>query len=243
MFGEFRPYPPTARRREELRLAGDVPASPVLTAAVVLTAAMLSVGLVATRLMGLVGELMGRALTEGVVGWDATGLGDWLAATWSCGRLTLLPGVVALIAACLAGAVQAGLTWRSPLAGRLPLARAARPRRPSGTAGALGGTLAVVACMCVAAGYLASGWRELLLDPTGGVRGLVREVEPLVTGFLATLCAVLLAVGIADLLYRRWAHERRAWMTRGEYVEAMRDQEGHPLTLLRRERQRRRRLR
>ena len=240
MFGEFRPYPPTARRREELRRAGDVPASPALTAAVVLTAALVAASLVGARLAAGVGSMLRWALTEGVVGQGRAGLGDW-PAVWGCGRLFSALALAVLAATVAASAVQTELWWRSPLAGRLPLRLTSR-RRPTASSGAaLGGLVVVAACLCAAGVYLVRAWHQFAPSPTAGAVELVREAQPLVAGFLTALCVLVVAVGVGDLLYRRWLHERRAWMTRSEFVEAMREQEGHPLTLLRRERRRRRR--
>lgn len=190
-------------------------------------------------LLERVSGLLRQALTEGVVRQAGADPAAWLWRAWRSGSQFFAGALLVLLAAALASALQAGVSWRSPVAGRLPLAGLARPRRAGGGGIALAGLLVVGACLCVAGVYLVRAWEGFAVDPAGGAVEVLLAVGPALTGFLAALCAVLLAAGVADLLYRRWAHERRAWMTRTEFLEAMRDQEGHPLTLLRRERRRR----
>lgn len=224
---------PTPLRLAEARRRGQVPRSPDLTAAVLLLAAVLLVGLLGGKLLAGLTNLT-AAMLDGRAA-PAASAGESAAALWGhLGPVLSAAGVLMLAlaaAAALAGFLQVGpLLTTEPLA-----ARADRLSPGAGLRRILSLRTAVRAGMAAAkiVAAVAVGWVAI----AGGLPRIVALAgcEPAAMGpragrLLFDLCirlaGLLLAVGVVDWLYQRWQHRLDLRMTRREVLEDLRRMEG-----------------
>ncbi|MGD8237992.1 MAG: EscU/YscU/HrcU family type III secretion system export apparatus switch protein [Armatimonadota bacterium] len=238
---ELRDYPATARRRRQLRQRGDVPFSPTLTAAVVLTVLLLAASAYGDHALARLADLMRAALTAeaGADGtWEHVG-GQAVEAVL---RIALPLAGLVLLACVAAHGVQTGALWAPKRAAPRVSARGMGDvlRQAIGThalvAAAQGGL--VTAGIGTAVYY---ALRDLLARPDAFAGAAPKEVALAVAGaareLLLAACGVLLVVGGLDLLYQWWRRERRIRMSRREVLQEFRELEAHPAVRRRRSRE------
>jgi flagellar biosynthetic protein FlhB len=231
MADELKSHPASQQRRRQLRDAGDVAFSPALTAAAVLSVAVLLVLTCGAYGIGRLADFTRLAIGGAVSGDALERLGPEAARAflWVVAPVA----VVALLACVVAQALQTRVLWAP---GRItPRLRAvgitASMRDAFGTHGS-----AVLAHAC-----LVTGGAGLLLYH--GLRGLLDRPEAfaqydaataaLVVGAIARhlllgLCGLLLVAGGMDALYQWWRRERRLRMSRREVLAELRETEVHP---------------
>lgn len=230
---DLKRHPPTERRLEQLRRAGDVPHSPALTWAVAMAAGSLAALTLGPTLVGWLGAVMAQDLQQAAVG-EATGgqLAFLLAAHLATALVVTVSGVGVVAAGAMVGhLLQTGLRANTTARGRGPLlpgaTAAPAPAKPAkvpllslellvGLAG-LGLLVAQMGQRLVEA----EGWEEVLP---------VREAGVLWGRWLA----VLGALGLLQLARVRAGYWRRVAMSDRELQEEARETTGPPLTRQRR---------
>ena len=229
MADESKRYPLSARKLERLWQAGSTPASPGLVAAAVLA--------VTATLAALAGPTIARWMA----GWVQDGLhaaAQPEAAAVYARALALRGGL--LIAGIGALLLAAALVAQVSQAGSHASATPATPARREG------GRLPWVDAWRIARAVLLTAMAGIV--GAAAVRGVLGGIDEafdpwkpmdtfidLMRSMAWPLLIVLAAVAVLDAIAGRAAWTQRAWMTRREVEEEMRDTEGHPLTRERRD--------
>lgn len=233
---------PTERRRQEARRSGNIARSQELGSAVMLAAGTTLVAVVLLPSLGrfkavIAAALDGDMLGNPVLAADATHLIEYVAVAAARIGLPLL--LVIAAAAFLVQFLQVGwlfapklvmpkLNHLSPIAGF---------RRLFSITGLFRTGMAILKTVVVAAVSIATvyqyrddivGLAMLDLMPCLLRAGLI------MLDLAIRLLAVLLLVGLIDLLYQKWKHNEDLKMTKHEVKDEMRQMEGDPQTKKRR---------
>jgi flagellar biosynthesis protein FlhB len=211
---ELRRYAPTARRLEKLRQAGAGAHSPALTAATVLVATVV-IGAGVARPLGR--ELArSMAVDLGAPLWEARQLPALLGRHLVFGgALVVAVAALALLAASLAHALQAGgLTWSRQGAGKPFKSPLSPPDGPG----------VVLALAALAAGVLAYG-AVLGYLKQAALGSPAASAEIVGAAGLRWLC-LLGGLGLLHLLWVRSDFLRRAMLTHRDLQEEHKEAEG-----------------
>jgi type III secretion protein U len=222
---------PTPRRLREARRRGDVAANHELTGAAALAGGLLALAAAGPPTAASLAARLRLALAGAVTATTDPGaaLADAAAAVVA---LSLPPCAGALVAALLAGALQAGWVL-SPGALRPRLDRIDPLRGLRRLCS--GAQLAAAALGLVKAAVLAAvAWRWAL-GAAPLLAGLPRldapvlwRALPLLAGLAARLATAAAVLGLADLALARRRHHRALRMTRDEVRREHREDEGDP---------------
>ncbi|MBN1769881.1 MAG: EscU/YscU/HrcU family type III secretion system export apparatus switch protein [Deltaproteobacteria bacterium] len=223
---------PTPRRLREARRCGQVARSRDLTAAVSLWFALAAISLLVVPLVPRVVEGLARTLSLAGSAGEAAASRE--ATVWmQLGLRLALPVLLAAVLAALAsGVVQVGgLFTFEPLRPRLErLSPAQGVRRLFGrgwveAVKSLAKFLVVTAAALLAA---RGSWAELVSAARGDAATLAQALLVALARLAVAAGALLLALGVLDLLYQRWRHRRDLRMTREELRREQREEEGDP---------------
>jgi len=231
---------PTPRRIREARARGEVAVSRDLVGAAALVGGLAAVGLAGAATASRLGALLrgsiaaaldpepdlGAALARSAMALLAAAVPPMLAAAAAGGLLGLVQSRFLFVP----GLARPRLERLDALAGLRQLLAAER------WGAALLGLLRTAAVLA-AAGWLA--WRSLpalLALPRAAPGALPTAASRLLRPLALELSALLLLLGLLDLLRLRRQHQARLRMTRQEVLREQRDDEGEPL--LRQERRR-----
>lgn len=243
MADELKSYPATLRRRQQLREAGDVACSGVLTGAVVVGITAVLAAAFAEHAITRLADFVRFAL--GTAGSPASLKRAAAEATGTLLWATVPVAGVALLVSLVAQGLQTGFLWApkgiSPALPRGGLARMLRD-----AVGAHGLALVAQAGL-VAAGTAAVLYRGvcgIVADPVAFAGATPTAVAHAVgsasMNVLLGTCCVLLVVGGLDALHQWWSRERRIRMSRREILAELRELEAHPAIRGRRAREARR---
>jgi flagellar biosynthesis protein FlhB len=226
---ELRTYPPSARRREELRRRGHAPTGASVTAAAVLVAGVATACCIARPALGALGALARDAFTyrPGVPGGPAMQsiAATSLRASAACAAPIALAG---WLAAVLAHNLQTGFLFISP-------SRRGPRTPPAGSPPWAAGVAAVVGLAAIA-GHSIGG---LLRVAAGGdAAAALASARTGVCHFVVAGVALVAVLALLTAAWERWRFERAIRMTRREWVLEVRETEGHPVTRARRARAR-----
>lgn len=198
-----RTEPPTPRRLQRARQAGDVPRSAELRATLAVGGQLLAVGLLAGPTL----RALDRMLAAGLAGRPLSATA-WAVAGWSG---ALLGGV--WLASVGAGAVQGGVGFRpsawKPLLGRLT----GRNDRPAWLRG-LAATIKLALVLGVLLATLRGGFADLPGLAAEGAATLPGRLGGLLTSLAVRLGVVLLLLGVGDYALARHRWRARLAMTK-----------------------------
>ncbi|MFG0282896.1 MAG: flagellar biosynthesis protein FlhB, partial [Phycisphaerales bacterium JB039] len=227
---------PTARRRQEARLEGQVARSQDLSAAVTLAAGLATLLVLGAMIARTMAGVM-AAVLEGRAPGTPWGV-DSIAAlsAWAAERIVwmLLPAMVILAAVgYLAQVAQVGFTISArPLTPKLsrlnPIAGA---KRIFGVRGLVKTALNVVklgVVTLVSALVVQRRMPDIITLPLLDLRGASRLAGVIILELVLWLLALMLVIGLIDFLYQRWQHTRDLRMTREEVKEERKGLEGDP---------------
>jgi flagellar biosynthetic protein FlhB len=221
---------PTAQRLIEARRQGEVARSTDLTAALVLTGAMLALGLAGGPLLDAMTKMTARMLDFRSIGPAGTSAGDVLAG--AAGVLTAagLLAAAVLVVAVAANVMQVGFL----AAGRLVSPDGSRVspgeglRRMFSRRAAVRG-LAAAAKLAVVGGiaYVAirGGLRGIAGIGLAAADELVGRLGRVVWRAGMAMSVALLALGLLDWLYQRWEFRQEHRMTPREVAEELQNTE------------------
>lgn len=238
MADEARTYEPTPRRLRLARERGEVARSPLLSAAVVLTA-------VCAVLAATGGAFVDAWLEAVRATWTDPAPADAPERFALLGvRALALPLGVAVLAAAVTGLAQVGPLW----AGRALRFDPARLDPVQGLRRLFDGATLAARLTPILVGLALlglGGWvmRDALLGALGRTDLSPREVLEGVGATAGALawrgCALMLLAGAAALAFHRWRHRRSLRMSRRELREEARQTQGDPEAKRRRARRRR----
>ena len=211
--------PPTPKRLEEARRAGDVPASRDVTA--------------------LAAMLVGTGVLAATAGTSASGLAAFARRAWGgsggapveliqdgahAAARILAPVLLAAFSIALAvGVLQTrGLFAPQALGPRLRMRLAASPWE------CVRGSVLVVGIAAVVGWMLPGLLRDLVDLHRAGPGQLLAKLVASMTKLAGPILGVIAAVAVADLAYRHWAWRRRQRMSRAEVRREQRESEGDP---------------
>lgn len=231
MAEDVKTYPATTRRRQQLREAGDVACSPVLTSAVVLGAVVLMTTVCGGHGVRRLAALTRLALANAVPGasWEDVAA----EAAWEALRVAGPVATVVLLACIVAQALQTGFLWAPKrVAARPPIIRMGHVLREAlGTYGlgaaaaaALAGVGTCAVLYCALSGILAEPAAFAAAQPVDIALAVAGAVKTVLLG----ICGMLLVIGGLDVLYQWWRRERRIRMSRREVLQELRELEAHP---------------
>jgi flagellar biosynthetic protein FlhB len=228
---------PTQKRLEEARREGQIPRSPDLAAAVVLTAAAAilywSGGHVAARL----GDVLRSALrppSELLLdpNYLVVGLAQVaLASLWVITPLLAATFVVALAAPVTVGGANFSLSALQPKFSRLnPLAGLGRMFSTRALTELIKALLKFALVGTVAAIALDSLSASLMRLGSGPIARDIAQAGRLCAGVLVALVTALALIAAIDVPYQIWRHNRELRMTHQQIREEHKEQEGSPET-------------
>lgn len=238
MSGDLRQYRPTTRRLGRLYQAGIFPHSRVLTAALVLGAALITIAGLAPLLMAVLQAPFAELLAAGIVRPEAALTG---AAIVSTGLLMVgLLSTIWLVTVTV-GALQRGASPGDQTPGQLPLSEreVSFHRWPIAdlmwellmSGAILGGGAIIIYNRLPALMHMS------VVQPTA----MARNVQQVIWAFGWQFGLLMVGLGLCDYLYQRAVFSQGAAMTRRELEQERRETEGH--WLLRWWRQRRVKIR
>lgn len=230
---DLKRHPPTERRLEQLRRAGDVPHSPALTWAVAVAAGSLAAVTLGPTLVGWLGTVMAQDLQQAAAG-EATGghLAGLLTAHLATALVVTVSGVGVVAGGAVVGhLLQTGLRASSTTRGHGPLLPGATvahgPAKPAKRPWLSLELLVGLAGL----GLLVAQMGQRLLEAEVWDEALpAREAGVLWWRWLA----VLGALGLLQLARARASYWRRVAMSDRELQEEARETAGPPLTRQRR---------
>jgi flagellar biosynthetic protein FlhB len=241
-------FKPTANRRKQARMRGQVARSADLVSVVTAAAAMGGLLVAGPSILAALKDLLAGMLDTAAARTSLAGAQQTLH-EYLPGLLTatgLLVGLVVL-AAVAVNLVQVGpafsLAPLRPDVSRLSPWRNLR-RAASGRAMVrLGMTLLKAAALAAVAWVnLPAAIERLSASSALAPAAMLGEAASLLGGVLLQALALLTALAVLDWLYQRWQHERDLKMTRREYTEDLRQTQGDVAARARHRNERRREL-
>lgn len=240
-FGE-KTEAPTPRRRQEIREEGNVARSTDLVAALLLLAAVLGLAATGPRIFLSMQAMVNRGLeNSGDVGpIDPKHVSDQIQTMLGMGAKMAAPLVLGLAAlAILIGTVQSGFLFTTqPLAPKLSRVS---PLKGMGSLFSMRAllrfamSLAKVGFVLAVAGVFVRNDLAKLLSLVRLEAGpLAAATSELVWSLAIKVALVLVVLGLIDLFYQRWQHEKDLRMTKQEVREEFKRMEGDPLVKQRR---------
>lgn len=218
-----RTEPPSPRRLQEARRAGDVPRSGELTAWLVLLAALGVLGWQGPRLL-----LTLQDLTSAAFGGAAQPFSPLLLAPVQAVLWALLPVLGAIFAAALvapmllSGWVYAPAAVRSDLARANPFKTLSRLLSADAWFDAMRALLKLLTVGAAGWWALASGWDAL---PAEGGRAALADAAAWVGQGMMAVAAALAIVAALDAVWRWWRYLRRHAMTYQDVLAEAREAE------------------
>lgn len=235
--GQEKSFEPTPKRLEDARRKGDVAKSTDVSAAAAylgLLVALAAFGGAAAEATGAgLAAFLGRAdLLSGPAlgpGGGALVLGLAAIALLGLAPLFLLPFAGALLALLAQRAIVAAPEKLLPKLDRIsPVATAAQKFGVTGLVEFAKGLVKLVAVSAVLWLVLMAELDSILGLLAAPPRQLPAELLRLLTGLLAAITALAIAIGAIDLLWQRVAHARKLRMSHEELREESRESEGDP---------------
>ncbi|NQU76810.1 MAG: flagellar biosynthesis protein FlhB [Planctomycetes bacterium] len=234
---------PTQRRREQSRQRGQVARSQDLSSAVSLLGALLALNLLGTKILAVLGKLLGQMLgTSDAAPWDINSIGQTVRMCgWSVAMVLAPLLMTVMIAGLLSNLLQVGILFTgeplkpnlnklSPLSG---LKRLFSKRSLIRLVMSLGKVFIIgwIAYMTIA-----SRMGQIMASSGVGHRKLIAIGGELVFLLSIRIGVVLLGLAILDYLFQRWQNEQDMKMTRHDLKEDLKRMEGDPLIRSRRQR-------
>jgi flagellar biosynthetic protein FlhB len=227
---------PTPRRLREARSRGQVPKSQDLASAIDLAGALLVLLALGGFLASGLGSTVAAVLDGSAAGAPLHGPDLGASVAWAAARAGFIAAPVLLVVflvAFLAHFVQVGpLLTTKPLRPRLerlsPAAGLKRIFGPRGFAKTLVNSVKLVAAIVVAALVIRRHTRTIPGLPALEVGGAITAILRMALELALWLLALLVVIGLIDLLYQRWQHRRDLRMTRQEVKDERRSMEGDP---------------
>jgi len=216
---------PTLRRRQEARRDGRVARSADLTAALVLLASLLLVQATGPRLVASLKSLVGALLSQDLADLSPAVLLRPIRDVGSA----ILPILIGLfVAAMLCQLFQVGFLFRFKLhTDRLD---------PAKNVEQMFSARSLVQLLMCGAKILLAGWVVYAIAKSIAPRlAAMSAIAPdamfsaggsIVASLMLRVTLLLLALGVIDLFYQRWQHERDLRMTRREVLDELRQMEG-----------------
>jgi flagellar biosynthetic protein FlhB len=223
---------PTPRRKADARREGNVPRSQDLSGALMLVAATVATAAALFPVLGALKDMMELALSSGA---ETTGQALQAARTAAAaGARICLPLMLAFAAAAfVVQFVQVGWVFAprvlAPNLGHLDPVRGLQ--RLLGGNGLVRAGLSLAKVAVVGAVAALTVW-QYRVDIVGLAR--LTPMQCVSRGGFMTLdlalrlLAVLLLLGVIDLLYQRWRHQRNLRMTRQQVRDELKSAEGDP---------------
>ncbi|MHC5004552.1 MAG: EscU/YscU/HrcU family type III secretion system export apparatus switch protein, partial [Planctomycetota bacterium] len=226
----------TPRRRQEARDEGNVAKSQDFSAALLLLAASLGLWAAASMMLSHGATLLGQVLGGDFVSDPVTPQGLWPLVTylgrWSVQVLAPLMLIV-WVAGALTNVLQIGWLFApkalQPKLSKLDPIKGAQ--RIFGLNGLVRATLdagKVVIVVTVAVLTILQHEKRVVMLPQLTAMQCAVEVGRLMLDLALRVLAVLLLLGLLDLVYQRWKHSRDLKMTRQEVQDEMKQTEGDP---------------
>ncbi len=237
-----RSEPPTARRRAESRREGNVAKSQELGGALMLVAGTLLVAALGPRILASYKVVLAAALTDDMLGSPLAVAEAATVATYVAingGRLALPMLLLLALAAFVFQYLQVGwLITLKPLQPKLsklnPITGAKRLVGLSSWFKAALSVVKLAVIMTVVVLTIYQYRREIVvlayLSPIQGVG----KSAMMVLDLSIRVLAVLILLGIIDLVYQRWKHYQDLKMTKQEVKDELKAVEGDPLVKRRR---------
>ena len=237
-----RSEPPTARRRAESRREGNVAKSQELGGALMLVAGTLLVAALGPRILASYKVVLAAALTDDMLGSPLAVAEAATVATYVAingGRLALPMLLLMAVAAFVFQFIQVGwLITLKPLQPKLsklnPISGAKRLVGLSSWFKAALSVVKLAVIMTVVVLTIYQYRREIVvlayLSPIQGVG----KSAMMVLDLSIRVLAVLILLGIIDLVYQRWKHYQDLKMTKQEVKDELKAVEGDPLVKRRR---------
>ncbi len=237
-----RSEPPTARRRAESRREGNVAKSQELGGALMLVAGTLLVAALGPRILASYKVVLAAALTDDMLGSPLAVAEAATVATYVAingGRLALPMLLLMAVAAFVFQFIQVGwLFTLKPLQPKLsklnPITGAKRLVGLSSWFKAALSVVKLAVIMTVVVLTIYQYRREIVvlayLSPIQGVG----KSAMMVLDLSIRVLAVLILLGIIDLVYQRWKHYQDLKMTKQEVKDELKAVEGDPLVKRRR---------
>lgn len=229
---ELRTHEPTTRRLAEARRRGQVVRSSELSGNLAMLAGLAAIGLLGGQFVTALRTMLAAGLGESAApALEASQLSASLSGTiWPLLGLTALVLAAIVAAAVLAGVAQVGLVWSTQLLTpdwrRVQMSTGMKRVVSWRTIVKLALTLVKLAASAAVGWWTIGGsWGQFAVAGDGDVAALAGAAGSAINTLAWRLGAMLLAVGVLDLLYQRWQHRRDLRMSRRELLEDLRQDE------------------
>jgi flagellar biosynthetic protein FlhB len=227
---------PTPKRRAEARRDGNIARSQELSGALALLVGTLIIALVFFPMLeqfkGLVGDVLdGDKLGDPTDPYDAKTVIDYVAvaaARIGAPFLLLMMAAVALIQFSQIGWLFSPQILRPRLSQLNPLSGFKRILSLNGLFKA---SLSIIKTVVVLTVVVLSVWqyrRQIVVLPYLTPLPIVLKVTTMILDVALRLVAVLLVLGILDMIYQKWKHTQDLKMTKQQVKDEMRQAEGDP---------------
>ena len=234
----------TPKKRQEAREEGNVARSQDLAGAFLLLVATLALWMVAVQMFGQGKAVIGQALSFESVGNTFEPKDTWTMVGWIGGlaiRIVAPILLIAWLAALISHFGQIGLVFSpkalQPQLKRLnPISGFQRVFGLSAIVKAGLDSLKVLVVMIVAVLTIVQRRDEILVLPYLTVLESLATVGYMMLDLALRAVAVLVLLGIIDLLYQRWKHSKDLRMTKQQVKDEMKTTDGDPEVKARRSR-------